>query len=124
MARCRYNSRPYAHGKGALEVTGPGSGARSSPTTHTHLYTGCMRRESAGGRVEHRAIRQGKGCFQAYWGDNTLYHKDSKSLREPGEGLAEESYHHTPCRRVRRAARRQTGATMRNITGGHYYNVV
>eukprot|EP00796_Vickermania_ingenoplastis_P008107 gene8107-5643_t len=91
---------PYAHGKGALEVTGPGSGARSSPRhTHTSLHTGCMRRESAGGRVEHRAIRQGKGCFQAYWGDNTLYHKDSKSdaeLREPGEGLAEESYHHTP----------------------------
>eukprot|EP00796_Vickermania_ingenoplastis_P000164 gene164-92_t len=85
-------------GKGALEVTGPGSGARSSPPPHTHtsLHTGCMRRESAGGRVEHRAIRQGKGCFQAYWGDNTLYHKDSKSLREPGEGLAEESYHHTP----------------------------
>eukprot|EP00796_Vickermania_ingenoplastis_P008118 gene8118-5654_t len=65
-------------GKGALEVTGPGSGARSSPR-HTSLHTGCMRRESAGGRVEHRAIRQGKGCFQAYWGDNTLYHKDSKS---------------------------------------------
>eukprot|EP00796_Vickermania_ingenoplastis_P000162 gene162-90_t len=85
-------------GKGALEVTGPRSGARSSPPPHTHtsLHTGCMRRESAGGRVKHRAIRQGKGCFQAYWGDNTLYHKDSKSLREPGEGLAEESYHHTP----------------------------
>eukprot|EP00796_Vickermania_ingenoplastis_P008110 gene8110-5646_t len=38
MARCRYNSRPYAHGKGALEVTGPGSGARSSPATHTSLH--------------------------------------------------------------------------------------
>eukprot|EP00796_Vickermania_ingenoplastis_P008109 gene8109-5645_t len=156
-------------GKGALEVTGPGSVPAAAPATHTSLHTGCMRRESAGGRVEHRAIRQGKGCFQAQvshtqpfphsgrwdthtsprtrcaaaaaasdWGDNTLYHKDSKSpsmwdlahyfivgghalrpnptsdevllveawvrcepgwdaeLREPGEGLAEESYHHTP----------------------------
>eukprot|EP00796_Vickermania_ingenoplastis_P000167 gene167-95_t len=322
MARCRYNSRPYAHGKGRPRGDrAKGRVPAAAPRhTHTSLHTGCMRRESAGGRVEHRAIRQGKGCFQAYWGDNTLYHKDSKlgrqcvisrvvittmlfesiiicrcctpapvwraggvagadglirastrlertqdmhnghcawrsvrcarvrtehhtarplfygpyvrgaghaeawrgaattrgrtptgkgalevtepgsvpaaapahthisthgmhaagerwracgtprdqtgqrqvshtqpfltgrwdthtlrtrcaaaaaasdwgdntlyhkdskSLREPGEGLTEESYHHTPCRRVRRAARRQTGATMRNITGGHYYN--